>query len=249
MNFKGKSVIITGASRGIGKATALKFAAYGANIAITYLNNEQKATDVVNLVKTKGGNAFCIQCDTRLYTSVQQLVKKTLGEYGKIDVLVNNAGIVHNSFIIHTSEEQWNNIMDTNLKGVFLCTKAVARAMIRQKSGKIINVSSIGGIRSGVMQACYSASKAGVIAFTKSCAAELGPSGIQVNAIAPGGTNTDMYHNAHEYLLKKERERSLFGKIIEPENVADSIVFLASDMADFITGEVIVVDGGTILGK
>lgn len=249
MDFTGKTVVITGASRGIGRATAIGFAKYGANVVVAYLSNKEKATEVVDLINKENGNAAIFQCDVRDFEKVKSLMKFTVGKYGKIDVLVNNAGVVQNSFITHTSEEQWDFIVDTNLKGVFLCTKAVARIMMKQKSGKIINISSIGGLRSNIMQASYSASKAGVIAFTKSTAMELSPSGIQVNAVAPGGTNTDMYHNANELLIRKEKQRNLFGKIMEPEDVAEIIVFLASDKANYITGEVITIDGGTILAN
>jgi len=244
MSLKDKIALVTGGSRGIGREIALALASEGANLAITYTSKQDKALDVVKELKETGVNAVAVKANVTDNDEVVNMVKKVEKELGKIDILVNNAGITKDNLIIRMTEEDWDSVLDVNLKGVFLSTKAVARTMMKKRYGKIINISSVVGMNGNPGQGNYSASKAGVIGFTKSMAKELSSRGIRVNAIAPGFIETDMT-NVLDEKVKNEVIKNIplktFGK---PKDIANLVVFLASEKSDYITGQVIKVDGG-----
>ncbi|OKL37170.1 3-oxoacyl-[acyl-carrier-protein] reductase [Domibacillus mangrovi] len=244
MNLDGKIALVTGASRGIGKAIALELARLGADVVINYAGNEQKAKDVSEEIKAIGRRSFIIQCDISDSDAVQSMVKETVDQFGRLDILVNNAGITRDNLLMRMKEQEWDDVINTNLKGVFLCTKAVTRQMMKQRSGRIINISSVVGRIGNAGQANYTAAKAGVIGLTKASARELAARGITVNAIAPGFIATDMTDE-----LPIEAKEQLIGQIPlgtlgEVEDIAAAAAFLASNGAKYITGQVLGVDGG-----
>lgn len=244
MSLAGKVALITGGSRGIGKEIALGLAKLGANIAITYSSNEAKAMEVVEELIKNDVEAIAIKGDVSVEEDVATIVKTVETTFGGIDILVNNAGITKDNLLIRMSSKDWDDVMDVNLKGVFLCTKAVARGMMKKKYGKIINISSVVGITGNPGQGNYSASKAGVIGFTKSIAKELASRGIRVNAIAPGFIQTDMTS-----VLKEDIKEAMLNNIPlnyfgSPKDISNLVNFLASEESDYITGQVIKVDGG-----
>ncbi|WP_406241648.1 3-oxoacyl-[acyl-carrier-protein] reductase [Tissierella carlieri] len=246
MSLNNKVALITGGSRGIGKEIALELAKNGVNIAITYVNNLEKAKGVLDDIKSYGVKAVAIKANVSVEEDVLRMIK-TIEELGTIDILVNNAGVTKDNLIIRMKEEDWDEVMDVNLKGTFLCTKAVSRIMMKKKYGKIINITSVVGIIGNAGQGNYSASKAGVIGFTKSMARELASRGIRVNAIAPGFIETDMTD-----VLKDEIKEAMLKSIPlnsfgNPKDIANLVVFLASERSDYITGQVINVDGGMIM--
>lgn len=242
--LKDKIALVTGGSRGIGKEVALKLAKNGANVAINYANSSEKAEEVIEEIKSLGVNAISIKADVSSEEDVNNLVKTVEKQLGKIDILVNNAGITRDNLLIRMKEEDFQDVLDVNLKGTFLCTKAVARAMMKKKYGKIINITSVVGIIGNAGQANYSASKAGVIGFTKSMAKELGSRGIRVNAVAPGFIDTEMTDVLSEDIKDNMIKNIPLNTFGNPEDVANLVVFLASSSADYITGQVINVDGG-----
>lgn len=244
MELKGKIALVTGASRGIGREIALKLSKEGSDIAFFYSNNEEKAKSVVRELEGNGVKARGLKVDVSKESQVTDAVEKIEKEFGAIDILVNNAGITRDNLLIRMSEKDWIDVMDINLKGTFLTTKAVARKMMKKRYGKIINISSIVGVGGNVGQGNYSASKAGIIGFTKSMAQELASRGIRVNAVAPGFIETDMTD-----ILKEEVKTEMLKKIPlkhlgKPEDIANLVVFLASSKADYITGQVININGG-----
>lgn len=244
MNLKGKTVLITGASRGIGREIALKFSEEGSNIAFFYSNNDLKAKETIKDLEENGIKAIALKVDVSVEKEVIEAVSEIEKDFGSIDILVNNAGVTRDNLLIRMSEEDWDHVMDINLKGVFLTTKSVSRKMMKKRYGKIINISSIVGVKGNIGQGNYSASKAGIIGFTKSMALELASRGIRVNAIAPGFIETEMTD-----ILKDEIKEALITKIPleslgKAEDIANLAVFLASDKADYITGQVINIDGG-----
>lgn len=244
MDLANKVAIVTGGSRGIGKEIALELARNGANIAITYVSNDQKAKEVVDEILSLGVKAIAIKADVSKEEEVQDMIKKVEEEFNSVDILVNNAGITKDNLLIRMKEEEWDQVMNVNLKGTFLCTKAVSRMMMKKRYGKIINITSVVGIIGNIGQGNYSASKAGVIGFTKSMARELASRGIRVNAVAPGFIETDMTDVLKEDIkdaMLKSIPLGIFGK---PKDIADAVVFLASSKSDYITGQVINVNGG-----
>jgi 3-oxoacyl-[acyl-carrier protein] reductase len=245
--LEGKTVIVTGAARGIGEAIALKLAEHGANIAFTYVSDSsaEKATVLEEKLKSLGVNAKAYQSNAGDFAQCEQLINDVLTTFGAIDICVNNAGISKDNLLLRVSPEQWDEVMDINLKSVFNMTKLVMRPMMKAKKGSIINMSSIVGVRGNAGQTSYAASKAGIIGFTKSVAQELGSRNIRCNAIAPGFIETDMTH----YLKDGEASKSFLaniplGRFGAASEVADATLFLASDMSSYITGQVLSTCGG-----
>ncbi|MDU2489092.1 MAG: 3-oxoacyl-[acyl-carrier-protein] reductase [Clostridium celatum] len=245
--LKGKNVIVTGATRGIGREIALTLAQNGANIAMNYRNLNSEVEDLINEIKSFGVNALAIKCDVSISEEVDKFVKEVKSHYNTIDILVNNAGITKDGLILRMKEEDFNDVLDVNLKGTFNTTKSVSSIMVRQKYGKIINISSVVGIAGNAGQCNYAASKAGVIGFSKSVARELASRNINVNVIAPGYINTDMTKNLPDK-VKEEIIKSIpMKKIGDPKEVANLVLFLSSNLSDYITGQVINVDGGMVM--
>lgn len=240
----GKVALVTGASRGIGKQTAITLAEYGASVIVNYNGSKEKAEAVVAEIKEKGGNASAYGCNISDYTAVENMMKDLLQEYGRIDILVNNAGITKDGLLMKMSEEDYDAVLDTNLKGTFNCIKHISRQMLKQKSGRIINLSSVVGVYGNAGQVNYSASKAGVIGITKSVAKELGSRGITVNAVAPGFIVTEMTDAMPEDAKKQVAEHIAMKRLGDVKDVAETVAFLASDKAAYVTGQVICVDGG-----
>lgn len=243
--LQGKVAIITGASRGIGKAAALALATVGAKIVVNYARSSEAAEAVVQTIVDAGGEAIAIQGDVSQPEEVEALIKESLAKYSRIDVLVNNAGITRDTLLMRMKLEQWQAVIDLNLTGVFLCTKAVTKTMLKQRSGRIINIASVAGQMGNPGQANYSAAKAGVIGFTKTVAKELAARSITVNAVAPGFIETDMTHDLQADEILKFIPLGRYG---QPEEIAGMIRFLAADpAAAYITGQVFNVDGGMVM--
>lgn len=242
MSLNGKTALVTGASRGIGRAIALRLAEDGANVAVIYAGSADKAEAVVNEITALGVNAKAYQCNVADSAAVNETVKAVANDLGKIDILVNNAGITRDGLMLRMKDEDFDAVLDTNLKGAFNMIRACYSGFIRKKSGRIINISSVSGIMGNAGQANYSASKAGVIGLTKSVARELASRGITCNAVAPGFIQTDMTENLGDNnpLLNSIP----LGRMGKPEDIAAAVAFLASDSAAYITGEVLKVDGG-----
>ncbi len=247
MLLDGKCALVTGASRGIGRAVALKLAAEGAKVALNFAGNEAAATEVRQEIEAAGGQAILVKADVANEAAVQEMVQKTADAFGRIDILVNNAGITRDGLLARMKEEDWDAVLSTNLKGVFLTTKAVAKLMMKQRAGRIVNMASVVGVTGNAGQANYSAAKAGVIGFTKTVAKELASRGVTANAVAPGFIDTDMT----SVLSDKAKEAALsgipLGRMGTPEDIADAVLFLVSDQASYITGQVLHVDGGMVM--
>jgi|WP_308743400.1 3-oxoacyl-[acyl-carrier protein] reductase len=242
--LKNKVALVTGASRGIGRAIALTLAGYGAIVIINYCGSKEKAEEIVNQIKENGGTAIAYQADVADFEAVKTMFSDITKEYERIDILVNNAGITKDNLILKMSEEEFDAVINTNLKGVFNCLKQASRIMLKQKEGRIINISSISGVVGNPGQVNYCAAKAGVIGITKSLAKELGSRGITVNAVAPGYINTDMTAVLKDDLKEKVTELIPLKRLGEVEDIAETVAFLASDKASYITGQTIQVDGG-----
>jgi 3-oxoacyl-[acyl-carrier protein] reductase len=243
--LKDKVAVVTGASRGIGKAAALALASQGAKVVVNYARSSDAAEEIVKQITEAGGEAIATQADVSQSEQVDNLIKTTLDKFGRIDVLVNNAGITKDTLLLRMKPEQWQAVIDLNLTGVFLCTKAVSKTMLKQRSGRIINIASVAGQMGNPGQANYSAAKAGVIGFTKTVAKELANRGVTVNAVAPGFIETDMTEDLKSDDIIKFIPLGRYGK---PEEVAGTIRFLAADpAAAYITGQVFNVDGGMVM--
>lgn len=245
--LKNKVAVVTGASRGIGKAIALSLAGQGANVVVNYAGNEEKANEVVNQIQSLGRDAFAFKADVSNQKEVQEMVKETIEKFGSIDILVNNAGITKDNLLMRMKENEWDDVMNINLKGVFNCTKAVTRQMMKQRSGRIINVSSIVGISGNPGQANYVAAKAGVIGLTKSSAKELASRNITVNAVAPGFITTDMTDKLSEEVQEEMLKAIPLARFGEPEDISGVVTFLASEKSGYITGQTINIDGGMVM--
>ncbi len=239
-----KVALVTGASRGIGRAIALKLAERGAKVAINFAGNLEKAESIKAEIENLGGEAILVQGSVADFETVNDIVKKVTDTWGRIDILVNNAGITRDNLLLKMSEKDFEDVISTNLKGVFNCTKAVTKLMMKQRAGRIVNMSSVVGLIGNAGQVNYAAAKAGVIGLTKSTAKELAARGITVNAIAPGFISTDMTDALSES-VKTDLEKNIpLGRIGKPEDIANLVEFLVSDKASYITGQVICVDGG-----
>ena len=244
MNFKDKTVLVTGGSRGIGAAIALSFAEKGADIALNYAGSVQGAEETAAKIRELGVECKTYQADVSDLNQVEEMIKKAEEDFGGIDILVNNAGVTRDTLFMRMKEEDWDKVIDTNLKGVFNCSKSVIRGMIKKRSGKIINITSVVALSGNIGQTNYSASKAGVIGFTKSLAQELGSRNIQINAVAPGYIETSMTESIPQNIKDELIKKIPSGRIGSPGDVANTVIFLASENADYITGQVISVNGG-----
>lgn len=242
--LKGKVAVVTGASRGIGKAIAEHLAKNGATVIINYNGSFERAKEVETEICQDGGIAEAIQCDVADFSACENFIADVIKKYGRIDILVNNAGITRDNLMMKMKEEDFDAVISTNLKGAFHCMKFASRQMLKQKSGKIINISSVSGVMGNAGQTNYSASKAGIIGLTKSAARELASRHITVNAIAPGFIQTEMTDVLSDSVKMAVTAQIPLGKFGQPEDVAHMAVFLASENADYITGQVICVDGG-----
>lgn len=244
MELKGMNALVTGGSRGIGKAIAIELSNQGANVAISFVNNESKAKEVVAEIEKNGVKGLAVKANVSKEEDVNNMVDAVNKELGSIDILVNNAGITKDNLLIRMKIEDWDDVINTNLKGAYLCTKAVTRGMMKKRFGKIVNIASVVGVSGNAGQANYSASKAGIIGFTKSIAKELGSRGINVNAIAPGFVETDMTKVLSEDIKKQMLDIIPLKKFAQPKDIANVVAFLCSEKGSYITGQVINVDGG-----
>ena len=242
--LEGKIALITGASRGIGKSIAQRFVQEGATVAFTYRSSDEKARALEEELTASGGTAHGFKSDAGSLEQSEELVKEVVEAFGTVDILINNAGITRDTLLMRMSEEQWDDIMQVNLKSCFNLTKAVLRTMLKARAGSIINMSSVVGIQGNAGQANYAASKAGILGFTKSVALELGSRNIRCNAIAPGFIETEMTDALDEATVQGWRDAIPLKRGGKPEDVADACVFLASDMSTYITGQTLSVDGG-----
>ena len=247
MTLEGKIALVTGASRGIGREIALVLASQGANVAVNYAGSEGKANEVVDEIKAIGKEAFAIKCDVSSSEEVAAMVKETVDRFGKLDILVNNAGITKDNLLMRMKEDEWDDVININLKGVFLCTKAVTRQMMKQRVGRIINITSVVGVSGNPGQANYVAAKSGVIGLTKTTAKELASRNITVNAIAPGFITTDMTDKLSEEVKAEMLKQIPLARLGEPKDIAKMTAFLASDDSSYITGQTLHVNGGMVM--
>jgi 3-oxoacyl-[acyl-carrier protein] reductase len=244
MDLKGKNCLITGGSRGIGKSMALQFAELGANIAITYSRSAEAAEEVVKEAEAQGVKAKSFQADAVDFNAAENVIQAVVKEWGSLDVLVNNAGITRDNLILRMTEEQWDDVINTNLKSIFNYSKAAAKPMMRNRGGSIINISSVVGLSGNAGQCNYAASKAGIIGFTKSYAKEFASRNIRANVVAPGYILTEMTGTLNESVLEQINSETPMGRAGNPEEIAATVAFLASDLSSYITGTVVRVDGG-----
>lgn len=242
-----KTAIVTGSSRGIGKAIAVELAKNDYNVLINYKSSEKNANELKDKLIDKGYVVDIFKADVSKYTDVKSMFEYCIDKFGNIDLLVNNAGISSEGLLTDVSEEEWNNVIDTNLKSVFLCSKEALKIMISNHSGKIINITSMWGVTGGSCEVVYSASKAGIIGLTKALAKEVGPSGINVNGIAPGVIMTDMMEEFSDEDINVLKEDTPLMRIGSPQDVANVVLYLASEKSDFITGQIIGVNGGFVI--
>ncbi|MEH7155618.1 3-oxoacyl-[acyl-carrier-protein] reductase [Neobacillus drentensis] len=247
MNLEGKAALVTGASRGIGREIALELARQGANVAVNFSGSEAKANEVVDEIKALGREAFAVKCDVSNAEEVAAMVKGTIDNFGKLDILVNNAGITKDNLLMRMKEEEWDDVININLKGVFLCTKAVTRQMMKQRVGRIINIASVVGVSGNPGQANYVAAKAGVIGLTKTAAKELASRNITVNAIAPGFITTDMTDKLSEEVKAEMLKQIPLARLGEPKDIAKITAFIASDDSAYMTGQTLHINGGMVM--
>ncbi len=236
--------LVTGASRGIGRAVALRLAESGAAIGVNYASNEAAAAEVVELIRSRGGQAVALHADVSSAEAAQAMVAEVVKTFGRLDILVNNAGIIRDTLMLRMSEDDWDAVLNTNLKSAFICTKAAVRYMMKQRWGRIVNMSSISGVVGNPGQANYSAAKAGLIALTKTTAREFASRGITANAVAPGFIQTDIISGMSQDLKDSLVKQIPVERLGKPEEVAELVAFLASEQAAYITGQVVHIDGG-----
>lgn len=245
--LKGKTAVVTGASRGIGRAIAIKLAKLGANIVVNYRNSVDAVQEVVKEIEALGVKALAVQADISSYSDVEFMMKKCIEEFGSLDILVNNAGITKDGLLMRMKEEDFDSVIDINLKGAFNCTRHVSAIMLKQRRGRIINISSVSGITGNAGQVNYSSAKAGIIGMTKAVAREFASRGITCNAVAPGYIQTDMTKALPEKVKDVIMNTIPLKRLGMPEDVANAVAFLASEEAAYITGQVINVDGGMVM--
>lgn len=244
MDFEDKVAVVTGSSRGIGRAIALRLAEGGARVVVNFRRDEAGAEEVVAQISAGGGRAIAVQADVSDVKQAQTLIDTAKATFGRVDILVNNAGTTRDTLLMRMSEEDWDLVIDTNLKGTFNCIKAVSRQMVRQRYGRIVNITSVAGLVGNVGQANYASAKAGLVGLTKTVAKELGSRGITCNAVAPGFVYTELTASLPPDLVQQAIDRTPLGRVGEAEDMAAAATFLASDDAAYITGQVIAVDGG-----
>lgn len=244
MVLDGMVAIITGSSRGIGRAVAVALAKAGADVVVNYAGRAEAAEETARLVTEQGRRALVIKADVSNAEQVKAMVDETIKEFGRLDILVNNAGITRDNLIMRMKDDEWDAVLNTNLKGAFNCSRAVVRPMLKAKGGRIINISSVVGINGNAGQVNYSAAKAGMIGLTKTLAGELGSRNITVNAVAPGFITTDMTEGLSQEVKEQLTNRVPLGRLGAPEEIAELVTFLCSPAAGYITGQVIAVDGG-----
>ncbi len=242
----GKIALVTGGTRGIGKGICEKFVQEGATVVFTYISSEEKANALAAELSANGAEAMAVKSDAANFEQTEALVNQVVAQFGQLDVVVNNAGITRDNLLMRMKEEDWDAVMETNLKSVFNVTKAVQRTMLKQRSGSIINISSIVGVQGNAGQSNYAASKAGIIGFTKSIAKELGSRNIRCNAITPGFIETEMTEALDEKVVEEWRKSIPLKRGGTPEDVANAALFLASDMSSYVTGQVVSVCGGML---
>jgi 3-oxoacyl-[acyl-carrier protein] reductase len=243
-DLNGRVAVVTGSSRGLGRAIAVKLASLGAKVVVNYRSDKAAAEETLRLIQQAGGEAIVIQADVSVFDDAQRLIQGALDHFGRLDILVNNAGTTRDTLLVRMSEEEWDIVVDTNLKGVFNCCKAAQRSMLKQRYGRIVNITSIAALAGNAGQTNYSAAKAGQIGFTKALAKEVGSRNITVNAIAPGYIPTDLSATIPPDLLAKGMELMPLGRPGIPEDIANAVAFLVSDEGNYITGQVLAVDGG-----
>lgn len=249
LDFSGKTVLVTGGERGIGKNICLDFALHHANVVVNYPSSEElcEAEKTLNEISKIGSKALILRADVRNFDEVDKMVTQAVEEFGRIDILVNNAGITKDNLLIKMSSQDWQQVIDVNLTGTFNCTKRVVKEMMKNKYGRIVNISSIMGLIGNAGQANYAASKAGIIAFTKSVAKEFGSRNITANVVAPGYIKSSMTDNLPENIKKTFLDKVVIKRFGEAEDISNAIIFLASNFANYITGQVLIVDGGLTL--
>ncbi len=247
MKLEGKKALVTGASRGIGRAIALALAAEGADVAVNFAGNEAAAKAVAAEIEALGRKAIIIKTDIASHEAATAMLDQVVKELGRIDILVNNAGITRDGLLLRMKEEDWDAVLTTNLKGVFNCTKAAIKHMMKQRYGRIVSISSVVGVMGNAGQTNYAAAKAGVIGFTKAVAKEVAARGITVNAVAPGFVQTDMTAVLNEKQVEAMQAAIPLKRLGQPEDIARAVLFLASDDANYITGQTLHVDGGMVM--
>ena len=247
MLLANKTALVTGASRGIGRATAIELAKAGAKVAVNYAGNRAAAEEVVAQIQAAGGQAFMVQADVGDAAAVDAMVKSVVEQFGSIDILVNNAGITRDNLIMRMKDEDWDAVIHTNLNGIFNCTKVVTKLMMKQRYGRIVNMTSVVGVMGNAGQSNYAAAKAGVIGFTKSMAKELASRNITVNAVAPGYISTDMTADLPDQAKADLQSQIPLQRLGNPADVASAVLFLVSPGADYITGQTLHVDGGMVM--
>jgi 3-oxoacyl-[acyl-carrier protein] reductase len=244
LDLTGRAALVTGSSRGIGRAIALQLARQGASIAVNYLKNEDAAKEVQATIQSCGGQAVLVQGDISVPEQADKLVTAAHDAYERLDILVNNAGFNRDTLLLRMSVEDWDEVMSTNLRGAFLCTRAALRYMLRQRWGRIVNIGSVSGIAGNAGQANYAAAKAGLMGFTKAVAREMGSRGITANVVAPGLVKTELTEDIHQQIVEMAMQRIFVGRLGTPEDIAACVAFLASEEASYISGQLLPVDGG-----